>query len=119
MRAVTRRRRRHGGFYTQDDVREIVEYARRRYVTVIPEIEIPGHSTAAITAYPELSCFPEREYEVATTGVKKDILPESRHVPVPRGCFHRTVRPLPVAYYHMGGDAAPKTAGRSAPTART
>ncbi|HXM41396.1 MAG TPA: family 20 glycosylhydrolase [Bryobacteraceae bacterium] len=45
-----------GGFYTQDDIREVVAYARRRFVTVVPEIEIPGHSLAALAAYPELSC---------------------------------------------------------------
>ena len=56
---------RHGGFYTQDDVREIVEYARRRYVTVVPEIEMPGHSQAAIAAYPELGTT-DKQLEVLT-----------------------------------------------------
>ena len=44
----------HGGFYTQDDIREIVAYARARFITIVPEIEMPGHSQAAIAAYPEL-----------------------------------------------------------------
>jgi hexosaminidase len=56
---------RHGGFYTQDDVREIVEYARRQYVTVVPEIEMPGHSQAAIAAYPELGTT-DKQLEVLT-----------------------------------------------------
>ena len=46
----------HGGFYTQDEIRRVVEYARRRHVRVLPEIEVPGHSQAAIAAYPELGC---------------------------------------------------------------
>jgi len=46
----------HGGFYTQDEIREVVAYARNRFVTIVPEIEMPGHSTAALASYPELSC---------------------------------------------------------------
>jgi len=46
----------HGGFYTQDEIREVVEYAKERFVTVVPEIEMPGHSQAALASYPELSC---------------------------------------------------------------
>ena len=48
----------YGGFYTQKEIKEIVKYAKDRYITIIPEIEMPGHSSAAIAAYPELSCFP-------------------------------------------------------------
>ncbi len=51
--------KKYGGFYTQEQIKEIVKYAADRYITVIPEIEMPGHSSAAIAAYPELSCFPE------------------------------------------------------------
>ena len=57
----------HGGFYTQDEVREVVAYARDRYITVIPEIEMPGHSTAALAAYPELACT-DGPFEVARCG---------------------------------------------------
>src|SRR5690606_9171190 len=53
--------RAHGGFYTQDDIREIVRYAADRYIDVVPEIEMPGHARAAIAAYPELGCYPERQ----------------------------------------------------------
>ncbi len=48
---------RYGGFYTQDDIRELVAYAKARYMTIVPEIEMPGHSAAALSAYPEYSCF--------------------------------------------------------------
>ena len=54
----------HQGFYTQEDIKEIVAYAEKRYVTIIPEIELPGHSSAAVAAYPELSCGIKKEYEV-------------------------------------------------------
>lgn len=50
---------RYGGFYTQEQIREVVEYAAKRHITVVPEIEMPGHASAAIAAYPELSCFPD------------------------------------------------------------
>src|SRR5688572_22430435 len=50
---------RYGGYYTQEEIKEVVKYAADRYITVIPEIEMPGHSSAAIAAYPELSCFPD------------------------------------------------------------
>ncbi|MBD0378372.1 MAG: beta-N-acetylhexosaminidase, partial [Flavisolibacter sp.] len=57
---------RYGGYYTQDEVREVVQYAADRHITVIPEIEMPGHSSAAIAAYPWLSCFPEKETKIPT-----------------------------------------------------
>jgi hexosaminidase len=48
--------RKNGGFYTQDDIKEVVQYAKDRFVNILPEVDVPGHSMAAITAYPELSC---------------------------------------------------------------
>lgn len=100
----------HGGFYTQEDVKEIVEYARRRYVTVIPEIELPGHATAAIAAYPELSCFPEREYEVATRwGIKKDVFcPTATTFGFLEDVFTELFDIFPSPYYHIGGDECPR-----------
>ena len=61
--------KRHGGFYTQDDVREIVAYARERFVNVVPEIEMPGHAQAAIAAYPELGNFGDPVRRGTTWGV--------------------------------------------------
>ncbi len=52
---------RYGGFYTQEQIKEVVKYAADRYITIIPEIEMPGHSSAAIAAYPQLSCFPDED----------------------------------------------------------
>jgi len=64
----------HGGFYTQDDVREIVEYARERFVRIVPEIEMPGHSQAAIAAYPSLGNFGDTVQVWTKWGVTPHIL---------------------------------------------
>ena len=64
----------HGGYYTQEQVKELVRYAAERYVTIIPEIEMPGHALAAISCYPELSCGLEDHYETATKwGIFKQV----------------------------------------------
>ena len=57
---------RYGGYYTQEEVKEVVAYAAQRHITVIPEIEMPGHASAAIAAYPWLSCFPNEETKIPT-----------------------------------------------------
>ena len=100
----------HGGYYTKDDIREVVEYARRRCVTVIPEVEIPGHSTAAIAAYPELSCFPERTYEVETRwGIWKNLYaPTATTFQFLEDVFMELFELFPSPIYHIGGDEAPK-----------
>ncbi|MFX7640579.1 family 20 glycosylhydrolase, partial [Acinetobacter baumannii] len=54
-----------GGYYTQKQIKEIVQYATERHITIIPEIELPGHSSAAIAAYPQLSCFPQEATQKA------------------------------------------------------
>lgn len=100
----------HGGFYTQEEVKEVVEYARKRYVTVVPEIELPGHATAAIAAYPELSCFPDRAYEVPTTwGIKKDVFcPSATTFRFLEDVFTELFDLFPSPYYHIGGDECPR-----------
>lgn len=107
----------HGGFYTQEDVKEVVEYARKRYVTVVPEIELPGHATAAIAAYPELSCFPDREYEVATTwGIKKDVFcPSATTFRFLEDVFTELFDLFPSPYYHVGGDECPRDRWKESP----
>lgn len=105
----------HGGFYTQDDIREIVEYARHRHITVIPEIELPGHSSAAIAAYPYLSCTPDEPKEVAVRwGVKEDVYsPAPATVEFLENVFREVFELFPSEYYHFGGDECPKTAWRN------
>lgn len=102
----------HGGFYSQDDVREIVEYARHRNVTVVPEIEIPGHSSAALAAYPELSCNSDSTYTVATSwGIKNDVYcPNAFTFQFLEDVFTELFELFPSPYYHIGGDECPKEA---------
>jgi hexosaminidase len=99
----------HGGYYTKDDVRDIVAYAAERYVTVIPEIELPGHSVAALAAYPELACT-DGPFEVATVwGVKEDIYcPHERTFEFLEGVLTEVMELFPSPYIHIGGDEAPK-----------
>lgn len=107
----------HGGFYTQEEVKEVVEYARKRYVTVVPEIELPGHATAAIAAYPELSCFPDRKYEVATMwGIKKDVFcPSATTFRFLEDVFTELFDLFPSPYYHIGGDECPRDQWKESP----
>ena len=105
----------HGGFYTQDDVREIVAYAAERHITVVPEIELPGHSGAAIAAYPWLSCTPDEPKEVVTSwGVKTDVFcPSPRTFKFLEDVFDEILELFPSPYYHIGGDECPKDAWRA------
>jgi hexosaminidase len=103
-------RKPYGGFYTQDEVRQVVDYASSRYVTVIPEIEMPGHSTAALAAYPELACT-EGPFEVATIwGVLEDIYCQSEETfAFLQNVLAEVLDLFPSRYIHIGGDEAPKT----------
>ncbi len=97
------------GFYTQDEVREIVAYAADRHITVIPEIEMPGHSLAALAAYPELACT-AGPFEVATTwGVHEDIYcPKENTFAFLENVLLEVLELFPSPYVHIGGDEAPK-----------
>ena len=99
----------HGGFYTQQEAREIVEYARHRHITVIPEIDMPGHMLAALAAYPELGCT-GGPYEVGHRwGVYKDVLclgKESTYKFV-QDIIDEVVDIFPAKYFHIGGDESP------------
>jgi hexosaminidase len=99
----------HGGFYTQDEVRDIVAYAQERFVTIVPEIEMPGHSLAALAAYPELGCT-EGPFEVATRwGVFEDIYcPKEETFEFLTNVLAEIIDLFPGEYVHIGGDEAPK-----------
>ncbi len=101
---------RYGGFYTKDEIRDIVAYAAERYVTIVPEIELPGHSQAALAAYPELACT-EGPFEVATKwGVFEDIYcPKEETFDFLEGVLTEVMELFPGPYIHIGGDEAPKT----------
>ncbi len=100
---------RYCGFYTQDEVREVVAYAASRYVDVIPEIELPGHSTAALAAYPELACT-DGPFEVSTRwGVHEDIYcPKEETFAFLEDVLTEVMELFPSRYIHIGGDEAPK-----------
>ncbi len=99
----------YGGFYTQDEIREVVAYAAERQITVVPEIEMPGHSLAALAAYPELGCGPG-PYEVGTKwGVYEDIYcPSEKTFEFLEDVLTEVIDLFPGEYIHIGGDEAPK-----------
>jgi hexosaminidase len=102
--------KRYGGYYTQDEVREIVRYAADRYVTVIPEIELPGHALAALSAYPNLGCT-GGPYEAATTwGVFDDVFCAGKEETFTflQDVFDEVLELFPSTYIHIGGDESPK-----------
>jgi hexosaminidase len=97
------------GFYTQEEIREVVAYARDRFIMVIPEIEMPGHSVAALAAYPELACT-EGPFQVATRwGVTRDIYcPREETFEFLQNVLTEVMELFPSPYIHIGGDEAPK-----------
>lgn len=118
---------RDGGFYTQEEVKDIVKYAAERYVTVIPEIELPGHASAAIAAYPKLSCFPdsstkhpskspwfgttEGKQVQQTWGVFEDVFAPTEYTfNFLQDVLDEVLQLFPSKYIHIGGDECPKTA---------
>jgi len=107
---------RYGGFYTQDDIREIVAYALRRHVTIVPEIEMPGHATAALAAYPELSCT-GGPFEVAKGwGVFEDVYcPKEETFAFLDNVLAEICVLFPGKYVHIGGDECPKTRWKACP----
>ena len=103
--------KRYGGFYTQEEVKEIVAYAKERFVTVIPEIEMPGHSLGALAAYPELGCT-DGPFEVATRwGVFNDVYcPKEETFKFLENVLTEVFELFPSKYVHIGGDECPKKA---------
>jgi len=102
---------RHGGFYTQEDIKEIVAYAAARYVTVVPEIEMPGHSMAALASYPELSCT-GGPFEVSTKwGIREDVYcaGSERTFEFLEDVLSEVIELFPSEFIHVGGDECPKT----------
>jgi len=105
----------YGGFYTQDQIREVVKYAADRYINVVPEIEMPGHSLAALSAYPELSCNPDKTYEVGQTwGVFHDVYcPSDKTFNFIEDVLTEVMELFPSKYIHIGGDEVPKDAWKN------
>lgn len=101
--------KKYGGYYTQEEAREIVAYAAARHITVIPEIEMPGHSQAAITAYPELGCTGETPGVAQLWGVFEHIYcPKEETFAFLEDVLEEVLEIFPSTMIHIGGDEAPK-----------
>jgi hexosaminidase len=107
---------RHGGFYSQEDIREIVAYARDRFVTIVPEIEMPGHAQAAIAAYPWLGTTGQQLEVMTIWGVSQDILaPTDSVIHFMQDVLLEVMQLFPGAFIHVGGDEAVKDEWKSSP----
>ena len=101
--------KRHGGFYTQDEIREVVAYAAERHITVVPEIDMPGHMQAAIAAYPELGCTTNKAIVKREWGISTTILsPEESSIEFCKEVLTEVMDLFPSKYIHIGGDEAKK-----------
>ncbi|WP_445282882.1 beta-N-acetylhexosaminidase [Streptomyces sp. DSM 118148] len=113
----------HGGHYTQDDIREIVAYAAERHITVVPEIDVPGHSQAAIAAYPELGNADVVDTSALTVwddwGVSANVLsPGDATLRFYEGVFEEVLELFPSEFVHVGGDECRKDQWRLSPAAK-
>jgi hexosaminidase len=108
---------RYGGFYTQDEIREIVQYAEEQYITVVPEIEMPGHSVAALTAYPHLSCTGGPFKVRQVWGIADDIYCAGNDSVYSfiQNVLTEVIDLFPSKYIHIGGDEAPKERWENCP----
>ncbi|RYE32516.1 MAG: beta-N-acetylhexosaminidase [Sphingobacteriaceae bacterium] len=116
--------RTYGGFYTQEDIKELIQYAKERFVNIMPEIDVPGHSLAAVAAYPELSCTPGADQYKVRSG---EVIMDWSHGQPPIALIDNTLCPanskvydfmdkvitevaqlFPFEYIHLGGDECPK-----------
>ncbi|MEJ7623546.1 MAG: family 20 glycosylhydrolase [Pyrinomonadaceae bacterium] len=108
----------HGGFYTQAEIRDVVAYAKERYVTVIPEIELPGHASAALAAYPQFGCKSDYKYKVQTTwGIFKEVFcPTDETFKFLEDVIDETISLFPDSpYIHIGGDEVLKDHWKESP----
>lgn len=107
----------YGGYYTQDELRDVIDYAAKRHITIIPEVDLPGHMQAALTAYPELGCT-GRPYEVRTIwGVSQDVLCVGNDFTLQfvKDVLSEVADIFPSEYIHIGGDECPKVRWEKCP----
>lgn len=107
----------YGGYYTQDELRDVIDYAAKRHITIIPEVDLPGHMQAALTAYPELGCT-GGPYEVRTIwGVSQDVLCVGNDFTLQfvKDVLSEVVDIFPSEYIHIGGDECPKVRWEKCP----
>lgn len=109
--------KRHGGFYTQEQIRELVAYAKERYIEIIPEIDLPGHTSAVLAAYPQLGCE-DKEYKVANRwGVIRDVLCAGNPASLDlfKDIMDEVCDLFPGKYIHLGGDECVKDRWKACP----
>lgn len=107
----------YGGYYTQDELRDVIDYAAKRHITIIPEVDLPGHMQAALTAYPELGCT-GGTYEVRTIwGVSQDVLCVGNDFTLQfvKDVLSEVADIFPSEYIHIGGDECPKVRWEKCP----
>ena len=108
----------HGGFYTQEQIKDVVAYAKARHITVVPEIELPGHASAAIAAYPQLGCKTDYQYKVQTSwGIfKETFCPTDETFKFLEDVLDETMQLFPDSpYIHIGGDEVLKDHWKESP----
>ncbi len=101
----------YGGYYTQDEIREVVAYAAKKHIMVVPEIDLPGHTSAITAAYPELSCDKEKSEVKKVGGIYPHILcgAEPAVYEFLYDLLDEVIDLFPAPYFHLGGDEAPKS----------
>ena len=105
----TFKKERYGGFYTQEQIKEVIAYATSKYITIVPEIEMPGHSRAALAAYPEFGCAEKKQGVEGLWGVFDDIFcSKDETISFLQKILDEVVLLFPGQYIHIGGDEAPK-----------
>ena len=108
---------RYGGFYTQDEIRDVVNYAASKQITIIPEIEMPGHSLAALAAYPEMGCTGGPYQVIGEWGVFEDVYcTKEQTFTFLEDILTEVISLFPGTYIHVGGDEVPKTRWKNCPS---
>ena len=119
---ITYEQGRYGGYYTQDEIREVVAYAAERHIAVIPEIEMPGHATAALAAYPELACgHGPKSFETSGRwGVLDDVFCPGKEQTFEflEGVLDEVLELFPSKLIHIGGDECPRVRWKECPDCR-
>ena len=119
---ITYEQGRYGGYYTQDEIREVVAYAAERHIAVIPEIEMPGHATAALAAYPELACgHGPKSFETSGRwGVLDDVFCPGKEQTFEflEGVLDEVLELFPSKLIHIGGDKCPRVRWKECPDCR-
>ncbi len=109
----------YGGFFTQDEIRDIVKYAADRYINIVPELDMPGHTTAAVASYPWLTCFPRNDFKVrAEWGISDDVLCPGKETTFEfvQNVLLEVMDLFPGKVIHLGGDECPRTRWKTCPS---